>query len=176
MLEYMPVLVAYQSKYGSTRAYAEFIAKSLGVLAKPVASVAPADLQACDRVVFGGYLHVGKITGADFLSRNQSLLAGKKLIVFTTSGSPPGDASLLKAFTDSVPASLREKALYVPLPGRLTALDLADSLMMVFPRAMSWLAWKLKGDESAKRAYEGISKPYDAVDFSKTKPILDALR
>lgn len=84
----MKPIVVYQSKYGSTKAYAEWIAEELGCEAWERKKVKIEDLEAYDTIIYGGGLYAEVIAGVSLLTKNLERLQGKKLIVYTTGITP----------------------------------------------------------------------------------------
>ena len=84
----MNAIVIYKSKYGSTRAYAEWIAEEIGCSAVEAKTVKAADLQSYDTIVYGGGLYAEMIAGASLITKNFDALSDKKLVVFTTGLTP----------------------------------------------------------------------------------------
>jgi menaquinone-dependent protoporphyrinogen IX oxidase len=79
------VLVAFQSKYGNTRKYAEWIAEALGADLKERQDVTPDTLREYECVIYGGSLYAGGILGADLAAKNPC----NNLIVFTVGLADP---------------------------------------------------------------------------------------
>ena len=84
----MNAIVIYKSKYGSTKAYAEWIAEALGCEAKEAKSVKADDLLAYDTIVYGGGLYAEVINGVHLITKNLEKLSGKKIAVFSTGITP----------------------------------------------------------------------------------------
>ena len=84
----MHAIVIYKSKYGSTRAYAEWIAEALSCQAVEAKSVKVADLDAYDTIVYGGGLYAEIINGVHLITKNLDRLSDKKIAVFTTGITP----------------------------------------------------------------------------------------
>lgn len=79
----MKTAVVYQSKYGYTKKYAQWIANALGGDLYDGANTAIDKLAPYDAVVYGGSLYAGSIKGIKLISENLAALAGKRLAVFT---------------------------------------------------------------------------------------------
>ncbi|MBQ4109962.1 MAG: flavodoxin [Clostridia bacterium] len=86
----MKPIIIYKSKYGSTRAYAEWIAEELNCRVTDVKNIKISDLAEYDTVIYGGGLYAEVIAGVTFITKNFEKLKNKKLIVFTT-GLTPAD-------------------------------------------------------------------------------------
>lgn len=84
----MKAIVIYKSKYGSTKAYAEWIAEALSCEAYDVAKITVEDLSEYDTVIYGGGLYAEVIAGVSLITKNLDKLKGKKIIVFTTGLTP----------------------------------------------------------------------------------------
>jgi menaquinone-dependent protoporphyrinogen IX oxidase len=113
-------IVVYESRYGSTKRYAEWVAENcradLIVLEK-------ADIDAVARyetVIFGSCVYAGAIRGISFLKNNREELAGARLFVFTVGLTQPGDQAaqdqmLSRNFTREERAGIR----FFSFPGAL---------------------------------------------------------
>ena len=71
----MNAIVLYKSKYGSTKAYAEWIAEDLGCECRPAKGVKVDDLLSYDTIIYGGGLYA-------------EIINGVKLIIYTTGITP----------------------------------------------------------------------------------------
>lgn len=84
----MRTIVVYKSKYGSTKQYAEWIAKELSCDAVDAKNVKIDDLEKYDTIIYGGGLYAEVINGVILLTKNMDKLEGKKLIVYSTGITP----------------------------------------------------------------------------------------
>ena len=84
----MNAVVIYKSKYGSTKAYAQWIAEELGCDALDAKSVSKNDLLKYDTIVYGGGLYAETINGVYLITKNFDMLKGKKIAVYTTGITP----------------------------------------------------------------------------------------
>lgn len=73
------IAVIYQSKYGSTKQYAQWIARDLEAELFERSEVAPNSLQSFDMVVYGGGLYAGGVSGVDLVLKHPC----PTLVVFT---------------------------------------------------------------------------------------------
>ncbi len=80
----MKTLILYQSKCGSTKAYAEDIAKATGADVYPLKGFRLKKMKDYDTIVFGGWVQGGSIQGLDkFLSEYESI-KDKNVLIFST--------------------------------------------------------------------------------------------
>jgi len=85
----MNAIVIYKSKYGSTKAYAEWIAEELSCPVVDAKKVKATDLDAYDTIIYGGGLYAEMIAGISLITKNFECLKDKKIIVFSTGLTPP---------------------------------------------------------------------------------------
>lgn len=106
------VLVCYESQYGYSEKYAQWIAEELSGRALSVSQAGERDIQEADLVVVGGGLYAGKVGGASFVRRYEAALKGKLAALFTVGLSPTDKAEVFsplmeKNFTPQILASTR---------------------------------------------------------------------
>lgn len=106
----MKTAVLYQSKYGHTRLYAEWLAQELGADLLNAARVKPEALDSYDVLALGGGVYAGKIAGVELFAKNAKRLRGKKLALFAVGLREPE----LEETQEAARQSLRRQ-----LPGEL---------------------------------------------------------
>ncbi|MBR7163397.1 MAG: flavodoxin [Clostridia bacterium] len=84
----MKAIVIYKSKYGSTKAYARWIAEALSCEALDAKNVKIEDLAPYDTVIYGGGLYAEVIAGVSLITKNLERLKDKKLVVYSTGITP----------------------------------------------------------------------------------------
>jgi len=84
----MHAIVIYKSRYGSTKAYAEWIAEALECRVADAKHIKADDLKEYDTVVYGGGLYAEMIAGISLITKNFEALKDKKLIVYSTGITP----------------------------------------------------------------------------------------
>jgi len=171
----MKVLVVYTSKYGSTKEYAEWIGTELGARTMPATEVSESDISAVDTVIVGGYLHIGKIVGADVLQKYWTVLASKRVVLFSVAGAPAESPERQTWFEKSVPKEIRSLVRHFPLRGRALNLDLKDRMLLMFPRLMMYLKYWKTGDPKDKAAIDEF-KPFDGVRKESIAPLCAHIR
>lgn len=109
----MNTIVIYKSKYGSTKAYAEWIAEALSCECVDAKNISAQDLTSYDCIVYGGGLYAEIINGASLITKNADKLADKKIAVFSTGITPLEyreyyDVMVIeKNFKNGVPSNVR---------------------------------------------------------------------
>ncbi len=84
----MNSIVIYKSKYGSTKTYAEWIAKELKCDVKEAKEIKADELCQYDNIIYGGGLYAEVINGVTLITKNGDKLKDKKIAVFTTGITP----------------------------------------------------------------------------------------
>lgn len=109
------IVVIYESKYGYTRRYAQWLGEALSCPIFERKAFRPRDLSRYETVIYGGGIYAGGISGIQFLRRNITLLSGKKVLLFTCGLADTDDpdnisnirSSVEKAFSGKIPAQIR---------------------------------------------------------------------
>ena len=165
--ENIKLLIAYQSKYGSTRQYAEWIQQDTkGDLVNVEDGDTP-DLAGYDILIIGGYVRIGNIVIAPFIKNHWGDMKGKKVILFTTSSTPPRHPRIKSIYEKSLPEEIRKEITYFPLPGRISGKDLTlwDKLLIAVGKIV-------EQDETLKK---DMGKDFDGVRRENLSPLLEYL-
>lgn len=80
------IVVIYESKYGYTRRYAEWIVEALSCPVFEQKAFCPHDFSQYEAVIFGGGLYAGGVSGIRFICRNLKRLSGKQIRLFHLQG------------------------------------------------------------------------------------------
>lgn len=173
------LLVAYASKYGSTRTYAQWIGAQLGVEARPAKSVRAADLEACDGIVFGGGLYAGGINGVGLITRNGAALAGKPIWVFTVGLADPADtAQYAPLLEKSFSPELRARVGFFHLRGGMdyARLSWLHRAMMAMMHRMIQSKSPQELTEQDRQMLATYGGKVDFVDPASAQGLVDAVR
>lgn len=72
------IVVVYESKYGYTKRYAEWLGEALSCPVFERKAFRPRNLSKYETVIYGGGIYAGVISGIQFLRRNETLLSEKR--------------------------------------------------------------------------------------------------
>ena len=75
-------IVVYQSKYGSTRKYAQWLETLIDCDCVSVDDLKKKELPYYDNIIFGGGIHAGGITGINLIKKNYKKIHDKNIIIF----------------------------------------------------------------------------------------------
>lgn len=81
-------IILYQSKYGATKRYTDWLSEETGFQCIETRKADINKIIAYDIIILGGGIYASGIAGLSFLKKNIHLLAGKKIIVFCCGASP----------------------------------------------------------------------------------------
>lgn len=76
-------VVIYESKYGHTKCYAEWIANTLSCPIFERKKFQPQNFSDYDTIIYGGGLYAGGVSGIKLLTQNYPQLAKKRVVLFT---------------------------------------------------------------------------------------------
>ncbi len=161
------VLIAYQSKYGSTKQYAEWIQEDTQGDMVNIENDDKPDLARYDIVIIGGSVRTGNIVIAPFIKEHWSVIKEKKVILFTTSGTPPQHPKIQSIYEKSLPEEIRKEIKYFPLHGRISGKDLT-----LFDRFLIMIGKVMEQDETLKK---DMGKDFDGVHRENLLPLLEYL-
>ena len=101
-------VVIYQSKYGTTRKYAEWIAEELSCKLIERKKAEISKLDDYDTIIYGGGLYAGGVSGIDLLTKNFNKLRDKNIILFTCGLASPEDEDNVKHIREGLKKVLTE--------------------------------------------------------------------
>ena len=170
----MSTIVIYKSKYGSTKAYAEWIAEELGCTALNAKSVTADDLKNYDTIIYGGGLYAEVINGVSLITKNLEKLADKKIAVFST-GITPLDCRdyydklvIQKNFKNGIPKNIK----VFNFMGKM----IIDELSLIHKTAIKSLKKLMQGKENPTEMEKLLISLCDASgDFSDRGAIKDLI-
>ena len=89
-------IILYQSKYGATKKYADWLVERIGYDCVETKNAKVADLKNCDVIILGGGIYASGIAGLQFIKKNIGQLADKKLAVFAVGASPYDEKAIMQ--------------------------------------------------------------------------------
>lgn len=89
-------IILYQSKYGSTKKYADWLVEETGYDCVETKNAKAANLQNYDVIILGGGVYASGIAGLQFIKKNIGRLADKKIAVFAVGASPYDEKAIMQ--------------------------------------------------------------------------------
>jgi hypothetical protein len=162
------VLIVYQSKYGSTKQYAEWLHRDIPSDLINAEKEDRPEFSRYDVIVFGSYIRMGRIVIVPLIVENWGNVKGKKIILFTASGTPPGHPNIRKIYDSGLPENIRREIKYFPLRGRILSKDLSffDTLLVAVGRMG-------EKDESLRKV---MGEDFDDVKLENLIPLSEYIK
>lgn len=173
----MKPVVLYQSKYGATKRYAEWLSAALDCPALSIKGVNPEALAAYDTIIIGGGVYASMISGISFLQKNYALFAEKQIFVFAVGASPESKNVLADLRTRNLPGDLAALPLfYLRGAWNQSALSVPDKLICSMIRRSGERRGIGSIDEQHAAMLEIIGTQQDWTDRAALHPLLTALQ
>ncbi len=167
----MKTIVAYRSKSGYTKKYAQWIADELGCDIKEDPELS--DILGYDTIIYGGGMYAGGFNGGKLITKNLDKLSGKKIALFAV-GSNPGREHEMKVFWDRVLTP--EQQVYIGCFYLRGGFDY-DKLTAADKVLMQMLKLRLQSKKERTEDEQGMLDAYDTpVDFSDRENIRPLIR
>ncbi|MBQ8638973.1 MAG: hypothetical protein IJ468_07380 [Lachnospiraceae bacterium] len=87
-------IILYQSKYGATKKYAQWLQEETGFACMETKAAKLNQVCEYDTIILGGGVYASGIAGLSFLKRNIKFLTGKKILVFCVGASPYDESAI----------------------------------------------------------------------------------
>ena len=87
-------VILYQSKYGATKRYADWLSEEIGFKCIETRKADINEIITYDTIVLGGGIYASGIAGLSFLKKNIGKLTGKRIVVFCCGASPYDENAL----------------------------------------------------------------------------------
>ena len=89
-------IILYQSKYGATKKYVDWLVEETGYDCIETKDAKVANLQNYDVVILGGGVYASGIAGLQFIKKNIGRLGNKKIVVFAVGASPYDEKAIMQ--------------------------------------------------------------------------------
>ena len=164
----MKGIILYMSKYGSTKQYAEWIAEETGFPIIDLNRNGKPDVDDRDVVIIGGWILASSMKTGSWIVKNWSILKGRKVILFSASGSQPTEELKKTYLEGSLPEDIRKAVAYFPLWGRFYT----DKLNFIDRNLMKFFGMIFKEDDLMKELVRG----FDEVRKENLQGLLEHVR
>lgn len=135
-------VVIFESKYGSTKQYANWIAETLSCPLSERKAFRPQDFAQYETIIYGGGLYAGGVSGINLLIQNWNLICRKRIVLFTCGIADPNDpenvSHIRSSLSKSLPPEMMERIHIFHLRGGINypRLSLVHRAMMFMLRKM----------------------------------------
>lgn len=171
-------LIVYASRYGSTKKYAECLARTLQIPVASTAEVTKQQLAACQVLIFGGGLYAERINGIAWLQREQKRRPEREYLVFTCGLSDPKDPNTYQKVQSVLAGVLQGQIPLFCLRGSIDydRLGFKDRAMMsIFCRILRKKS-AVEQSEQTRQLLESYGKAVDYTDPAALEPLITEIR
>ena len=105
----MKGLVVFGSKYGTTREYAEALAKDLNFKCYSYDEVNDEIINSYDYIIYGGGLYAGAVLGLSKTIKKINNFKDKKIIIFTVGLANPQDKDNIRTIRNNIKKQIPEE-------------------------------------------------------------------
>ncbi len=172
------IVVIFESKYGYTKKYAEWIASELGCPALERKKCSAETIDNFETVIYGGGLYAGGVNGIKLLTQNRQLLADKHVILFTCGLADPDDPENVKriraALSKTIPQELLVKMQVFHFRGGIdySRLSLTHRAMMSMLRKMLLKKDEGKLSDEDRTLLDTYGESLDFTDHDSIFPLI----
>lgn len=171
--------VIYESKYGSTKRYAEWIAQALSCPIFERKQFQTQDFPHYETIIYGGGLYASGVSGIKFVTTHWDKLSGKKVVLFTCGLADPENPDNISHIRDSLSRILSDEIFsqlhLFHLRGGIdySRLNLLHKIMMAMFRRM--LLKKKPGqlNEEGRQLLETYGTCVDFTDQKTIQPLVN---
>ena len=174
----MNAVVIYGSCYGSTQAYAEYIAQELSCPAVSAREVTRADVEGRELIVFGGGAYAGSIAGAKKAAKLEKYFGRARLLC-----SVCGHADPTKRNSPGEARRLNEKAFprHAGMPvfclrGNMDYARLSAGHRMMMAMLMQLLRRKKEPTEEDRQLMQTYGEKVEFLDLPSAQPLIEAAK
>lgn len=172
-------VVVYKSKYGSTKKYAEWIAKALGADLFDASDINADALQNYDTIIYGGGLYAGGILGLSFIKKAFDKIKNKKIVLFTVGLADPKDKAQFKPIIEkNLTSEMQDCIKIFHLRGAIDYKKINPAYraaMSLIKRQVERKGEKGRSDED-RLFLETYSKTADFTDETSIAPLVDYVK
>lgn len=168
------IIIVYESKYGSTKKYAEWLSEELSCDLAERKNTDIDKLLNYDTIIYGGGLYAGGVSGINLITNNFDKISNKNLILFTCGLADTND----KENIDHIKQSLNKK-LSAEMQDKITVFHLRGGIdykkLNFIHKTMMKIMYRMlckKDPETLKKDDKDLIATYGGVvDFTEKSTI-----
>ncbi len=171
-------VVVYKSKYGSTKKYAEWIAKALNADIFETSKINVRDMEKYSTIIYGGGLYASGISGISTITKAFDRLKNKKLIVFTVGIANPKTTNFNDIINKNFTPEMQQAIKVFHLRGAIDykKLNFIHRAMMAMMKNHISKTPEDKRDEETKMMLETYGKAVDFTNESTINPLVEEIK
>lgn len=169
-------IIIYQSKYGATKKYVDWLQEKTGFAVTETKRIAPNDLKQYETLIWCGGIYASGIAGLSVLKKNFNALKEKQIMVFGVGASPYDENALCQIKEHNLKGECKDIPLFYGRgawdEGGMTAVD--RTLCKLLQKSVA----KKEPDQCEpwmKALLCAVGQTCDWTDQTYLKPLLDYL-
>lgn len=168
----MKTSLIYDSKYGHTKKYAEWIGQELGLEATNIEDTKEDILKNTDLLIYGSPIYTGKVSGKEIISK---LKADAKIVFFIVGSSDPNDTEHTEVYKKSLEESQIAKCKFFHLQAGFDYpnLSFVHKMMMKFIKPQFEKVPEHERSKDYQTMLDNYFTGYDNSSKESITPILD---
>ena len=173
------IAVIYESKYGSTKKYAQWIAEESKADLFEHSEIEAKKLMEYNTVVYGGGLYAGGIAGISIITKNFKILKEKKIIVFTVGlASTDRDEAFIPIIEKHFTEEMRNNINFFHLRGGIDykELGIIHKMMMAMLKIVISKKNPNELSDDDREILATYGKKVDFSDKNTIRPLLSILK
>lgn len=172
-------VVVYESKYGSTKRYAQWIAEETKADLVKRSEMSVDSLMEYDTIIYGGGLYASGIIGSSIISKNYERIKDKRIIVFTVGLASTDEEEVFTPIIEkNFSKDMLEKIKFFHLRGAIDykKLGLIHKSMMAMLKTMICKKDENELSNDDKELLATYGSKVDFVDKNTIVPLLSFLK
>ncbi|MDD3839114.1 MAG: flavodoxin domain-containing protein [Clostridia bacterium] len=168
--------VIYRSKYGSTKKYAEWIAKEIDSDLFECSQINAQALSSYNTIIYGGGLYASGINGISFITKNFKKIRDKNIIVFTVGLASTDDKSIFQPIIEkNFTSEMRSNMKFFHLRGAIDykRLNFIHKIMMAMLKKMISNKNPQDLSDDDKMMLDTYGDIVDFTDIKTIQPLVD---
>ncbi|PWT77602.1 MAG: hypothetical protein C5B59_03790 [Bacteroidetes bacterium] len=116
----MKGIIVFKGKYGATHQYADWVGQELSWPVIDADHASGSSVAPYETIIIGGSIYVGKWLMRDWVKKNLTALANKKLVIFIVAGTSPDEKDKLALIAKrNIPDEIKNRCEIYFLHGRM---------------------------------------------------------
>lgn len=175
-------VVIFESRYGFTKRYAEWISEALACPLAERSDFRPKDFASYDIIIYGGGLYAGGVSGIRLITENWDQLSAKKTILFTCGVADPDDpdnvSHIREALSRVLTGEMMDSIEFFHLRGGIDyrRLHFVHRAMMSMLRRMLLKKAEAQRSREDRQLLETYGKKIDFTERESIQPLIDYIR
>jgi menaquinone-dependent protoporphyrinogen IX oxidase len=165
----MKGIIVFDGKYGSTKQYASWIGEDLGFPVIDCRAGVPIDFTGYDTIIIGSSIMGWKLRAGKWIISHRNALKGKKVHLFTVSGTPPERSEALEKLARiCIGQNTAREFRFYPFRGRM----IYEKLPVLLRALLRVVSLFIRDPEARK----GMTESFDHVKRENIAPLVSTVK